>query len=50
VDTQFAGFSAALNAYLIVRWSLAIGWSFVISMLSASFLGALIISDSEDEV
>jgi predicted branched-subunit amino acid permease len=45
-----AGFSAALNAYLIVRWSLAIGWSFVISMLSASFLGALIISDSEDEV
>jgi 4-azaleucine resistance transporter AzlC len=45
-----AGFSAALNAYLIVRWSLAIGWSFVISMLSASFLGALVISDSEDEV
>jgi hypothetical protein len=37
-----------LNSFLILQCSLAIGWSFVISMLAASFFGALTTSDSEE--
>ena len=42
------GVSATLNSFLILQCSLAIGWSFVISMLAASFFGALTTSDSEE--
>ncbi len=43
-----AGVSAALNSFLILQCSMAIGWSFVISMLAASFFGAMITVDSEE--
>jgi 4-azaleucine resistance transporter AzlC len=45
----FVGFiSAALNSLLILKLNMAIGWSFVISMLSATLIGSLFIG-SEDE-
>lgn len=40
--------SAALNSLLILKLNMAIGWSFVISMLSATLIGSLFIG-SEDE-
>ncbi len=43
-----AGISALLNTFFIVVCALPVGWSFVISMLSASFLGALITNDSQE--
>lgn len=40
-----AGISAAIHTILTVVFSFAVGWSFVISMLSATIIGALIIDE-----
>ncbi len=40
-----AAFSAAIHTILTGILSLPVGWSFVISMLSAAFIGALIIDE-----
>ncbi|MGH0052882.1 MAG: AzlC family ABC transporter permease [Sphaerochaetaceae bacterium] len=44
-----AGVSAMMNTLLIVCFSMAVGWSFVISMLAASFFGALITDDEREQ-
>lgn len=42
-----AGFSAIMNSILILALHMGSGWAFVISMLSASLFGALIIREPE---
>lgn len=42
-----AAISAALHALLTLFFGMPVGWSFVISMLSATFLGALLFSEVE---
>lgn len=42
-----ATISASLNSILIILLKVAVGWSFVISMLSASVIGALITIEEE---
>ncbi|HZJ87839.1 MAG TPA: branched-chain amino acid ABC transporter permease, partial [Sphaerochaeta sp.] len=42
-----AAISAALHALLTLFFGMPVGWSFVISMLSATFLGALLFSKVE---
>ncbi len=43
-----AAISAALHSLLTIRFGMPVGWSFVISMLSATFIGAIIFVDLED--
>lgn len=43
-----AGLSALVNSFLIIVINLAVGWAFVISMLLASFVGALITDQWEN--
>jgi len=40
-----AGFSAAINSFLILVLSFPSGWSFVISMVSSAFIGALFMKE-----
>lgn len=43
-----AAISATLNSFLIIVCHLGVGWSFVISMLTASFIGAAITDEAEE--
>ncbi|MDY0288153.1 MAG: AzlC family ABC transporter permease [Sphaerochaeta sp.] len=43
-----AGFSAIMNSILILLLHMGSGWAFVISMLGASIVGAIIIPETED--
>ncbi|MFA7109044.1 MAG: AzlC family ABC transporter permease [Sphaerochaetaceae bacterium] len=42
-----AGFSAAINSFLIIVLSFPSGWSFVISMVSTAVIGALLIKEEK---
>ncbi len=44
---MIAGFSAVMNSILILLLHMGSGWAFVLSMLTASMLGALIIAEEE---
>ena len=45
---MIAGFSAAMNSMLILILHMGSGWAFVLSMLTASIVGAIIIAEPED--